>query len=727
MSSVGGGANPAVSVASATDPASISPQTAQARLALLDQFVYDVPATDAGLVQDKQQTVYPFPQGNYGYGNGLNYRPTVRIDFSGRAPVVREMKLSFTLRTLYPPGGVAIIPTTQSYYAMRYSLVDSVMQLDEHIHDIFSQIIIQHPSGQEIYREREVGLVSRLLRIANAPTPPARWALYPQPLVGGWAGLGPFTGMYDNVELQAADAAQPYQLRSPSAMRLQRMPIDPVGEEVYEGMNVNAWVDGMRSMFFSAFQPLPGPAGQEASSAVRGRQFKIRLPARCFDGAPIWPAVLQGLIISLEFSPPGQCFKPTTPRMSHELGCPPDDFVFMPALPMPTTTGTEWGYQMNDLQIELPTLRLSATMNEAINTAAESAGLPISWTQVADSIAPVPAGATNLITTIPLQVSNLVGVMVATYSQANRQDWRQRLYLMNVWNTFAARLGTASIPPGAPYTGPVAARELLRGWFPLPRGARGYITPVDWEGSQELVIRCQYRYDNITPFNSVMATISRFNPRNFVWALDLRTTPGVPLTGVSTLNSQLSLMFTRASANIPTTLAVQLGASATTGQAATTYGTLPSLTVPTAAITVHNLHRNEVFIANKAKPYIIAPRGYEAVQALNNYYGDFVYPIVAGHASLASSTLSNYQNEVSRNLFLLAAGTSVDDNANKVSIVLATGRLTQYVSGADHVPTTGSNNYMVAHPGASTDLVNHTFGFYTRLVFFGTAGITTRE
>lgn len=726
MSSAGGGANPAVSVASATDPASISPQTAQARLALLDQFVYDVPATDAGLVQDKQMTVYPFPQGNYGYGNGLNYRPVVRIDFSGRAPVVREMKLSFTLRTLYPPGGVAVIPATMSYYAMRYSLVDSVMQLDEHIHDLFAQIIIQHPSGQEIYREREVALVSRLLRIANAPTPPVRWALYPQPMVGGYAGFGAFKPSYDTVESDGAFAQQTsIQFRQPSAMRLVRMPIDPLGEEVYEGMNVNAWVDGMRSMFYSAFQPLPGPAGQEASSAVRGRQFKIRVPARCFDGAPIWPAVLQGLIISLEFSPPGQCFKPTTPRISHELGGTPDDFVFQASYAMPTSTGTEWGYQMNDLQIELPTLRLSATMNEAINTAAESAGLPISWTQVADSIAPVPAGATNLITTIPLQVSNLVGVMVATYSQANRQDWRQRLYFMNVWNMFAARLGTSSIPPGAPYTGPAAARELLRGWFPLPRGAKGYITPVDWEGSQELIIKTHNFLHLTGPTMRLFGTISRYAPRNFIWALDLRTTPGVPLTGVSTLNSQLSLLFTRASANIPTTLSWQMGASASTHTSVP--GTVPRLQLdpisavaPTTAMLASVV---DLYNSNKARPYIIAPRGYEAVQAFNNYYGDFVYPICQGGA-LASDALTNWQIETGARVgFQLAAGLTVDDASNRVSVTLATGALSLYAGGAH---TTGGA-FMVAHPGASTDLVNHTFGFYTRLVFFGTAGITTRE
>ena len=718
--SVGGAANPAISVAAATDPAAVSPQTAQARLALLDSFVYEMPTTDAGLVQDSQWTEYTFPQGNYGYGNGLNQRLSCRMDFSGRAPVVREMMFTFTLRTLYPPGGNATVPSSQSYYAMRYSLVDSCMQPDEHLHDLFSQIILVHPSGSEIYREREVALVSRLLRIANAPNPPVRWAMYPQPMIGGWAGLGAFKESYDTAEKASGISIQH---RQPSAMRLTRMPVDPLGEEVYDGFNINAWVDGMRSLFFSAYQPLPGPAGQEASSSLRGREFSIRLPARCFDGAPIWPTTLPGLTVNIELAPPGQAFKPTPPRLCHELGGVPDDFVFQGAFAMPSTTGTEWGYQINNPRLQLRTLRLSASMNDAMSQAAETSGLPISWTQVTDAIAPVPAGATSLLVQVPVQVSNLVGVMVATYSQAMRQDWRRRLYLMNVWNHFSARLGTATIPPGNPFTGPAMARQLLRAWFPLPRGAKGYITPVDWEGSQELVIRVNYM--NSTTATKVLGTISRYNPKNFFWSMDFRTTPGVPLSGVSTLASQLTLVFGRTSANIPTTLAWQFGASASTADTAATIGTIGNINyLPGVAAfpfaTNNRAILGDLFSTTHGRPYIINPRGYEAVQSLNNCCDDFVYPIAQGDTT-ATAALNNWQLEPGRLGYTLAAGTGIDDAANRVQVTLATGALTLYPSGA------APYAFMCAHPGPSTDLVNQIFAFYTKLCFFGPAGITTRE
>lgn len=703
------GVNPAVRLADEQDPASVSPQTASARLALLDALTYTLPATDAGVVHDVQWTTYPFPAGNYGFGNNLNPRPSVRMDFSGRAPVVRDMLLSFTLRTLYPPGGSASISLAQPYNAMRYSLLESVMQLDEHIHDLFDEIIIRHPSGQEIYRERKVYMVSRLLRIANAPNPPVRWALAPQSAVGAFSGWNLYTTGYSAYEALGT-VATGFQYRQPAAMRMVRQPIDPLGEEVYEGMNVGAWIDGMRAMFHSGYQPLPGPAGQIASEAQRGREFKIRVPARCFDGAPIWPSCLGGLLIDFQFSPPGRCFKPTTPRMCYELNGTPDDYLFINPMAMPVASGVEWGYQINNPQIELKTMRLSAQMTQAITAAAETSGLPISWTQVSSSVAPVPVGATSLLTVLPVQVSNLVGVMSVTYSTGQEADWRQRLSFMNVWNTFSARIGTATIPPGAPYTGPAMARHLLRSWFPLPRGAKGYLTPVDWEGSMELKINLHYIgvQANLQAFGS----LSRYNPRNFMWALDFRNVPGVPLTGLSTLAGNLTLIFGRVTAAFPTQVRFQWGASTSTSGAL--------VRIPVSAFTEPGQQVHDVFNASRGRPFVYEPRVYEHLQLFNNRAEDFFYPLCRGDTT-AAGALSIYRNETQLPTgYVLQAGSGVTDATNDMTIQLATGAATT-ASGAPPAA------FHIAHPGASTDLVVETFAFFTRLVFFGTAGITVRE
>lgn len=815
------GDGPSISLSNSVDPGSASPAAVRAQYVLRSNYVYDLPFSDAGVVLNRARSVWPFPSANYGSGavSGGSLQPQMRIRIDcNRAMVVSTLRFRFRLRTLCVPGSLGSSTggtITTARRQMReiglYSIQDAVMRLDN-VHDMFEEVAIRHLNGADICRVRDAALIAKMMRICNEQRPPPRWSLYARPMRGAYHGLGPwqltFASSTDSsaiTRIRAVDGA-PYtstpagsvnsatatvnyaqgERRAPTTLSAQITCIDEVGDDVYNGANLIADEDLQRAMHFSSSNVLQGAAGQEQSSAQLGRLFTVELPVPCFRDSPVWPGLMGGMLIDILLRDSSKAFKPVLPRMDHQLGNAPVDWAFYPAYSAPSvaatsTTSGSWEYQLNDPEIVMDTLQLSATFESAVQTAAQGSGLPFYWTQPRLSRVAVANAQSDVLARVESAASNVVGVIVATISQSQYDDPRQWLVFGNPWTEFSIRLGTSVIPNGRPWTGPDQSYRNLRDFFPVLPGFPGGVRRVDWEGSSEMVFHCAYRsadtktgqpggsQANTTATNvdgelnelyhvpQVFGHLTLFNPNRHLWVWDARTTKGVPLTGVSTTNLQMTLSFRRPTVAFPTQVSFYLGASSD-GQAYSNT-VVPSLglgsvgviaaTTATGANTAVLPRGGNIATANNhvivdglvrpssAAPCVIAPKGTEACHGFRNYMGDIALPIFIG-GSTAAAALTAYQSESARTYLPLqqqavlgtAGAGPITDTNNTCSLQVVTsgssnaGQLYKY--GTTTAFLTGSE-YMPAHPGPHTDLVLLILTLSTILVLVGPSGVTVRE
>lgn len=788
---------PSLSIQGSVDPGSASPAAVQAQYVLRKNYVYDLPFADAGIVLNRARSTWAFPSANYGAGAGnsstLNPRMSIRID-SNRAMVVSTLKMRVRLQTRHYPGTSGstlgtVNPAYLAYAAGRSAIADSVMRLDC-IADCFEEIAIRHLSGQDICRVRDAALCAKMLRICNEQRPPPRWSLVARPARGGYSGMTlPIATTYaasaDFPQVASNVVSTAGEHRHPTLLRAIPVCIDEAPDDVYNGLNMLCDEDLQRSFYFSASAVVPGDA-QEQTGPQKGRLMTFELPVPCFRNAPVWPGLMGGMIIDIQLRDSTKAFKPTLPRMDPTLGNAPYDYTLAPSYTVPSasgvaqgyagilpaaTPGSAWEYQFCDPEIVMDTLQLSATFEQAVQTAAQGSGLPLYWTQPRISRVAVPQSASEILARVESAASNVIGVMVATYSETQYNQAREHLVFGNPWNEFSIRLGTSVIPNGRPWSGSDQSYQNMRSWFPLLPGFPGGIRRCDWEGTNELIIHANYRStDSVaadvvavigtsggsggnaaTHVPGIMAHVSLYNPNKHLWVWDARTTPGVPLTGVSTTNSQMTLVFKRTVVALPTTLTVYLGGSSDNQTAVSTQTLVPSLgitaSVPTpwtqssaGALTMDNFTMNSgsmllndgVHRQSAGNPCVVLPKGAEALQGFRNMMGDFNYPIFVGAnhataATAAANALTAYQTEGDRLwlplIALSGSAGAVTDAANTVKITLSSGALKQYDGTTDYVST----KRLPIYAPVINDLTLLILTLNTVLVLVSPQGVTVRE